>query len=176
MSLSLNARILPVVSLDVSSCQLDGFTKPYNTGNILCSCPAPTFLAAAVDEVVDFGTFPDIEGADTLGAVELVGREGEEIDVLGFHVHRDVPDYLHSISMERDFVLPCNRTQFRDRLDGTDLVVGVHDADQDRLVCDRPFEFRGVHKTVLVDREICDGESFLLQVLAGMKNRMVLDL
>ena len=176
MSRSRIARICRLCPVDIGGRQLDGFSEPDDAGDILGPCPAPALLAAAVDQVVDLHAFPDVEGADTLGAIELVGGEGEEVDVLGLHVDRHVADDLDGIGVEGHLVLPCNRTQFRDRLDRADLVVGVHDGDQDRLVRDRLFEFRRVDEAVLVDREIGDGEAFLLQVLAGMEDRMVLDL
>ena len=64
------------------------------------------------------------------------------------------PICLHGIGMERDLVLPGDCPEFRDRLDGADLVVGVHDGDEDGLVGDRLLQFGRVNETVLVYREV----------------------
>ena len=51
-----------------------------------------------------------------------------------------LPISLHRISMEVYLVLPGDCTEFRDRFNRSDLIVGIHNRDQDRLVGDRLFE------------------------------------
>ncbi len=75
-----------------------------------------------------------------------MGGEREQVDVLRFHIDRDIADCLNGIGVERDLVLPGNGTEFRDGFDGANLVVGVHDRDEDCLIRDRFFKFVRIDK------------------------------
>ncbi len=105
-----------------------------------------------------------------------MGGEREQVDVLCLHIDRNIADCLHRISMEVYLVLPGDCTEFRDRFNRSDLIVGIHNRDQDCLVRDRLFQIRRINKPVLVNREVRDFKAFLFKKLAGMEHRMVLDL
>ena len=79
--------------------------------------------------------------------------------------------------MEKDSVLFGDGSDFLDRLDGTDLVVCKHNGDQDGLRCDGFLKLIQLHNTVLIYIHVCDlGSALFLQILAGMKDCMMLDL
>lgn len=52
----------------------------------------------------------------------------------------------------------------------------MHDADQDGTIGDSLFHVVGTHQAVPVYRQIGDAKALLFQVLAGVQDRMVLDL
>ena len=128
------------MAFDVRRCKLDGLAAPDNPGNILGTGTPLPLLAAAMDQVLDPDAFSDVERPGTLGTVELVGGEREQVDILCLHVNGDIPDSLDGIGVEVHLVLLCNCRQFPDRFDGADLVVRVHDGDKDRFVGDRLFQ------------------------------------
>ena len=84
------------------------------------------------------------QGADTLGRVELVAGDREQIDAELVHAGRNLADRLGGVGMEEDPVLAGDARALLDRLDGADLVVGVHDADEDRARRDRPAQVVGI--------------------------------
>ena len=55
----------------------------------------------------------------------------------------DFADRLRCIGVKADSVLPGDRADFRDRLDGADFVVGMHDAHQHRARRDRSANIVG---------------------------------
>lgn len=61
---------------------------------------AALFLRAAIHKDIRQDALFDIQGADTLGRVELMAREGEHIHPQSLDIHRDVADRLDGIGME----------------------------------------------------------------------------
>ena len=94
-------------------------------------------VAAAVDLLGDLDArvaAADVQRADTLGAVDLVAGEREHVDVVLLHVDRDLADGLDGVGVEEDALLVAELADLGDGLDDADLVVGVHDGDEDGLV------------------------------------------
>src|SRR5512136_473341 len=84
-----------IVPINICSRKYNGFAKPDNTCNVFCPGSSFTFLGPAMDQVVNFHTFFDIESPDPFGSVEFVGREREKVYVLFLHVNLHVPDGLY---------------------------------------------------------------------------------
>ena len=114
-------------------------------------------------------TLPDVEAADPLGAVELVGAEGEKIDGYPLDIHRNLPDGLDGVGMEED---PLLLGVFGQLLNGEDqprFVVGGHDGDQCRLIgVQVGLQRLQVHDAPVVDREGNHLGADALQEAAGM--------
>src|SRR5439155_26121410 len=89
------------------------------------------FMAGAVNQWLQLDTASDIERANTFRGVELVASDREQIDAELVDLGRDLSNRLRCVRMKADPMLPRDRADFLDRLDRADLVVGVHDADQD---------------------------------------------
>lgn len=49
----------------------------------------------------------DVEGADAFGAVDLVSRDGHEVDVVCIDVHWDLAHCLRRVCMEEHLALPA---------------------------------------------------------------------
>ena len=65
--------------------------------------------------------------------------------------------------------------QLGNGLDGADLVVGEHDGGERGVGADGRLEIGGAHQAVLVHGQVGHLEALLLQGLAGVEHRMVLD-
>ena len=115
------------------------------------------------------------ENADAFRAVELVTGQREHVDVFCFDVDRDMTDRLHRIRMEVDAVCTCDCSDLCDRLDGSDLVVCIHDGYENRIRPDCLFHIRRRDHAVLIDRQIRHLKSLRLKPLGGMKNGVVLN-
>jgi hypothetical protein len=75
----------------------------------------------------------NIQRAHALRPVDLVAGEREQVDVVGLHVDGNLADGLHGVGVEDDALLVAELADLGDGLDDADLVVRVHDADEDRL-------------------------------------------
>mmetsp|Transcript_16362 Transcript_16362/g.37926 ORF Transcript_16362/g.37926 Transcript_16362/m.37926 type:complete len:258 (-) Transcript_16362:190-963(-) len=145
------------------------------------------------------GTPPDVERPDPLGRVELVARYREKVDPEGARVHRQLAQALGGVRVEQDrrflghtnrkrpapLPLPLRRAacprglepsgDLRDGVDGSDLVVGVHDGDEHRPRGHRPGDALGAHPPVGVHPEEGGLEAVLAdQVPHHLKYRVVL--
>ncbi len=109
---------------------LEGLAHTGDAGHVLGAGAVAGLLAAAVDEVLGPDALAAVECTHTLGAVELVGAHGQHIHAQLLHIHRDGTHSLNGIGVHPDAVLVGDLRDLLDGLDGADLVVGHHDADQ----------------------------------------------
>ena len=119
--------------------KLHSLSKPHDPRHVFRTGPALSLLCAAVDKGSKLQPLPDIKEAHALGAVELVGAGAEHVDMKLIHVDGLVAVGLDRVRMEQDAVLLCHFADLPDGLDGTDLIIGEHHGDQDRIRTDRLF-------------------------------------
>ncbi len=161
--------------IQVAHRQAGGFTKAHDAGDVLGAGSPAALVPAAVDQRRDPHALADEKRADALGAVELVRGERKQVDVQVSHVEGHVPDGLHGVGVEEHIALPADGADLGHGLDGPDLVVGVHDRDQDGLVGDRLADIVRVDEAVGVDGQIGNLDASLLEELGGVQHRVVLD-
>src|SRR6266446_7706554 len=113
-------------------------------------------MAGTVNQGFQLDTAPYIERADALGGVELVAGDGEQIDAELVDFGRDLSDRLRRVGVKANSVLPRDGADFLDRLDGADLVVGMHDAYQDRLRSNGATHVLGIDPARAIDRKVSD--------------------
>ena len=134
-----------------------------------------TLMASTVNKRFEPDAATHEQGADAFGRVNLVTGDGQEIDAKLIDIGRNLADGLGSVGVKQDSVLACNAGAIHDRLDGADLVVGMHDADKDRARCDRPAEIIGVDPACAVDRQIGHPCAKAFEKPAGFDDRWVLN-
>ena len=100
----------------------------------------------------------------------------EHINVTVIYIDRKLSESLHCIGMEQDAMLFCDLTDLFDGLNGSDLIVGKHDGNQDGIRTDSLLQLVQFYNTVLIYIQIGDLKTAFLQILAGMKDRVMLDL
>mmetsp|Transcript_30455 Transcript_30455/g.71157 ORF Transcript_30455/g.71157 Transcript_30455/m.71157 type:complete len:467 (-) Transcript_30455:143-1543(-) len=135
-------------------------------------------LPAAVDDGLhaDAGPAADVEGANTLGAVDLVARDRCEVQVPLGHVHLDLSGRLCNVRVEEDLVGAADLADLLHGLDDANLVVDRHHAAQHRVGADGSLELLEVHDAVLLHRQIGNLEALLLQHTARVQDALVLRL
>src|SRR2546430_1096606 len=126
-------------------------------------------MVAAVKELLQARATADIKRADTLGRVELVAGKREQIELKLIHVDGKLPSRLHSVGMEINVGILGNAADFFDRLDGAQLVVGVHDGDERGFLANRAAQVFKVDQAVLVHVKIGDVHALLFERLASVK-------
>src|SRR6185369_4125854 len=117
------------------------FAEADDAGDVLGAGAALTLVRAAVEHGRESHAAPDIEDADSLGRVELVAGEGEEVDVLEEAVRADVERELAAgldgVGVEKSAAGVSDSGEGVDGLDNASLVIGVHDADEARVGLER---------------------------------------
>ena len=74
VSKGLDPRLLLI---EMSGRQLAGLSEGHDTGHVMGAAPTAPLLMAAEHEGSEAASATDVQGADTLGRVELVSRQGE---------------------------------------------------------------------------------------------------
>src|SRR3954452_8785327 len=160
----------------IRATQLVGCRETDRSGDVLRSGAAVALLGPALLLREDMGAVSDVEGTDALRALELMRAERHQIGAERLDVELDIWRRLDRIDVEHDaFPSPDTRRDLGDRLERSDLVIGEHDRDEDRLVVERRLELVGVHAAVPIDRKFDDLEAELLEVPQGMADRVMLD-
>ena len=91
------------------------------------------------------------------------------------YVDRGLPGCLHSIGVEIDIGLGSDLANFLDRLHHSGFVVGGHDRDQLCIGPQGSLHVGGVDQATAIHRNRSDLNATLLQVLAGIHHRVMLD-
>lgn len=135
-----------------------------------------TLLTSSCQErdQTDSGTTTDIESTNTLGAVNLVPTDTEQVNVHLGDIDGDLADSLGSVGMEKDLLGAAELANLLQGLDHTDLVVDSHDGDQGGVGADSSLEVIHGDQSVLSHGQVGDLETFIGQNTARIQNALVL--
>lgn len=122
----------------------------------------------------DSGTATDIESTNTLGSVDLVSTDAQEINVHLCYINGDLADSLGSICVEEDLLGAAEGSDLLDGLNDSDLVVDSHDRDQSGVGANGSLEVVHGDQAVLSDREVGDIEALVAQYTARIQYTLVL--
>lgn len=112
------------------------------------------FMPGAMDQRLEPDPASDIERPDTLWCIEFVAGDGQQIDAKRVDLACNLADRLRCVGVKPDPTFPRNSTDLLDRLDRANLIVGVHDADQDGARRDGTTHVVGIDPARAVDRHI----------------------
>src|SRR5208337_3763811 len=93
----------------------------------------------------------NIQRADSLWTVNLVPGDGHQVDVVPLHVDRNLANRLHAIGREDNAMFLGNLADFRDGIDDANLIVGIHDCDQNRGWLDGPANILRIYAPIFLD-------------------------
>ncbi len=118
-----------------------------------------------------------IQRANAFGAVGLVRRKTHEVDLGVLQVDVHLAGALRRIHVQQDAAGPGDLANGGNVGDGANLVVHVHQRDQNGVVTQGRFHrCRMDQAGALLGVEIGHLESFALELAAGVQHRLVLDL
>jgi hypothetical protein len=117
-----------------------------------------------------------IERAYALRRVQLVTGDREQVDARPVDRGFNLADGLRSIGVHEHALRVGDPLDLRDRLDGADLVVGVHDANQDGARRQRAADIIGIDQACPVDRKVGDPGAQALEEATWRQDRRMLDL
>ena len=152
-------------------------SESHNARHIFCPGPPVMLLRAAVQEGPDSDSLPDIQETGSLRAVKFMCAGAQHVDVQFIRIQRNLSECLYRVGMEKHAVPPGDFTDFTYRLNGSDLIVGRHDGDQNRIGSDRFLQFTRIHHPVgahIQPGNLCSPLS--LQILTGIQDCGMLDL
>ena len=92
-----------------------------------------------------------------------MGGKGQHIDVLRDHINRQMPGRLHRVGMEGYALRPAYLPDFRNGLDGTDLVVGVHNGNKAGVLPDGICHLGRKYPSVFMNIQQLDLKAGLFQ-------------
>jgi len=154
---------------------LGRLAQPDDLQHVFGAGAAVGLVVGAVDELGQPDAGTDVERADALGRVEFVSRHRKQVYSQFVHEHRNLAHRLCRVGVHKRAVAVGDGRDFGDWLDGTDLVVGVHDGHQDGIGGDGPLNVGGVYHSVLVHRQHGDAVALAFEPLAGLQHRRVFD-
>src|SRR5712671_5841351 len=116
--------------------QFAGLAEADDAGDIQRAGTHTALVTAAIDNGGKLNAWvatTNVERTDTFGSIDLVAGYREQVNVVLLDVDRDFANRLHTIDREDDAVFLGNLADFRHRIDDANLIVGVHDGDQNRF-------------------------------------------
>ncbi len=135
--------------------------------------PSAPLLGAAFDEVLQTDGLLAVQRPHALGGVKFVTGEGQHVNVVLFHINRQMSHRLHSVRVKQHPFLPADRADLPHGLDGADLVVGEHDGHQAGILPNGGLQLLQPHQPVLVDRQVGYLKPLLLQLFQRVEYGMV---
>src|SRR3954454_5422415 len=141
----------------------------------LCAGASSALMPCPMDQRFKLNTAAKIQGADALGRVKLMASNREQIDAELVDARWNFSDRLCCVGMEQNLMLARDHTDFRDRLDRTDFIVGMHDADENGAICNRTAHCIRIDSARAISRQISHPRAHLLQELARSENGRMLD-
>jgi hypothetical protein len=134
-----------------------------------------TFLAAAVQQRHQAKPrfAPHAQDAHALRPVQLVRGQCQQVDAVALDVDRQLPGALSRVDVEQDAARAAQSPDRPDVLDDTDLVVHVHQRDEDRVRAQRRLDLAGSDDAVRTRLEVGDLEPLALELAAGGQHRRV---
>src|SRR5215813_15331008 len=155
--------------------KLAGLAEAAREQRALGTCAAAMLVPAAVKQRLNRHAIAHEQSADRLGRIGLVPGNRQEIDAELINLGRNLADGLGGIGVKQDAAFMGDSGAILDRLDGADLVVGVHDADEDRARRDRPAKVVGINPARAVNRQIGHAGAQALEKPARFDDGRMLD-
>jgi len=140
-----------------------GFAETDGEGSSDGTTTKTTLLTASGQErdEADSGTATDIESTNTLGSIDLVTTDAQEINVHLSHINGDLADSLGSIGVEENLLGTAKGSDLLDGLNDSDLVVDSHDRDQSGIGANGSLEVVHGDQAVLSNRKVGDIEALV---------------
>ena len=147
----------------------------HDGGDVLRTRALAALLRATLDEACQGDALTGVQHAGALRAVEFVRRKRQQVDVLCLDVNGQVSRGLHGVGVEQHARLAADCADRTDRQDGADLVVGVHDGNQARVLADGVFHLLRRHDADGADGEQLDLEALFFELLERVQHGVVLE-
>jgi len=146
--------------------QLTGLAQRHDARHVFGARAASTLLVSPEQPGAEPGALLDVEDPDSLGGMQLVPGQTQQIDAALREVQRDLPHDLNGVGMEND---PTVGHPLGDLFHGEDhagFVVGRHDRHQSHVVVEMVLELGQVEPAPLVHAQFDHGIPVVFQLAA----------
>ena len=123
--------------------QFRSLAQANDARNIFSAGAAIAFVMAAVELRFERRAGANVERANSLGTVNFVRGNGEQIHAEAIYVERQLSRGLHRVTMKANIGFGGDAADFLDGLDGAEFVVGVHHADENGFRPERAAKCSG---------------------------------
>ena len=154
-----------------------GGGKAADAGQILRAGAEIALLSAAVDEGRQRKTRTDVERAHTLGTVDFMPRDGNQVRAERLCLEGDFQEALDGVGVKKSQrAEPAgDADHIRNRHDGARLVVDHHDGNENRIRAKGSFERVGADEACFIRLQICDLEALRFERFHGVQHGVMLD-
>src|ERR1700735_1331255 len=163
------------VDFQVYFCQFGGFAEADDARNIFGTGTPVPLMMAAVKLRLKRRSCTDIERANTLGPIDFVRGDGEQMHAEALHVQRQRRCRLYRVAMKIDVSFSGDAANFFDGLNGAELVVRVHDAYQNRVGTKSAANILWIDDARGTNRNEGDVNVLLGECLSGIEDSVMLD-
>ena len=101
--------------------------------------------------------------------------KGKQIHLERVDINGDFSGGLHGVGVEINVCFLREAADFFERLDGAELVVGVHDGDENGFGPDGSAQILHIYLSFAIGRQIGDGHALFFEGLAGIEDGFVFD-
>ena len=129
-----------------------GLAEPHNAGDVFRAGTEAALVMSAVQKLAQTCSATNVQSADALGRIQFMSGNREQIDLELVDVDRDFSCGLHGVGVEVDVGFFREAADFLERLHGAELVIGVHDADENRFGPDGPAQLLHIYLPVAICR------------------------
>src|ERR1700730_11136634 len=143
--------------------QFRRLSQACDAGNIFGAGATVALRMSTVKQRFEIRTLANVEGPDTLWAVQLMRGNRKQMHAELRNVDRNLPCRLHSVRVERDMRFSSNFADLLNRLNRAQLIIRDHDCDEYGLRPDRsPNVFR-IDEAFAVNRQNGHGDATFFQ-------------
>ena len=130
---------------------------------------------AADDVGLKLGPALDVQHADALGGMKLVGAQRQEIDTQLVNIHLELAGHLNGVGVAKNTLAAAQGGDFFDGEEHARLVVGHHDRNDGCVGPDRALQKVQVERTVAFHWQIGHLETPFLEISTKIHIGAVLD-
>jgi len=163
------------VALERKAREFGGLAEADNARNIFRSRAEAALVVSAEEKLAKTRAALDEERADSFRGMEFVPGERKEIELERLDVDWDFTDRLHGVRVEIDVGFGGNASDFRERLDGAEFVIRMHDGDKHGAGANRLAKFVEVDQAVARDGKVRYSDALFFESLTGVKDGFVFD-
>src|SRR5882762_7483615 len=158
--------------------QFAGLAEADDAGNVQRARTHASLVAAAIDNGGKLNArvaTANVKSTDSLRPIDLVAGDGEQVDIVLLDVDWDFANRLHTIDREDNAVFLGNLSDFRHGIDDANLIVGIHDGDQNCFRRNRFTHVFRVDAAIALYRQIGDFVAVLFEALTGVEHSFMLN-
>src|SRR6266853_660731 len=151
------------------------FAEAHNSGDVFRAGTEAALVMSAVEKLAQTGSATNVQSADALGRIQCMSGNREQIHAERVDVDGNFTCGLHSVGVEINVGFLGDAADFLEWLDGAELVVGVHDGDENGFGPDGSAKVAEINLTVGASCKVSEANAALFERLASVEDSFMFD-